>query len=467
MSGATQVLGRTEVHGPETVSVDRPETRPPLDFSSRIPELDGLRGAAIGMVVFVHYVWFAFLARPTPLLGTLFASTRPLWSAVDLFFILSGFLIGGNLLDARDSRNYFSTFYIRRFCRVLPVYFLFIGLAATAYRFLYRPIGSPVDVLFSGRLPWYAYLSFAQNLWMAKLNNVGPQILAITWAFAVEVQFYLIVPAIIRFVRRSALPYVFMAGIIAAPIFRLYLVHLSRSNLWATYVLLPSRMDPLFLGLLCAYWLREPRIWNRLVQSRDTLWILLAALFAGTVILNTKGTPFTLLWLAVGYGWTSAYYATVLILSLTKSQSFLSQVMRSRWLTGLGTISYGVYLFHAGVYGLCKWLLVRHGFQVAGWADFAVTIFALALTMTIGKVSWQYFERPIVRWSHTWHYAGRLDSDKTARDVRAAPALLEIPHSLIASETGKMRALALFPVRASLAKSEVTHPKVEYLSGRL
>jgi peptidoglycan/LPS O-acetylase OafA/YrhL len=399
---------------------------PPIDFTKRIPELDGLRGLAIGTVVFVHYVWFTFMAHPSPVLGTIFASTRPLWSAVDLFFVLSGFLIGGNLLDARDSTNYFSTFYIRRFCRVLPVYFLFLIATAAAYRFVYRPIGSPMDGFFAGRLPWYAYLTFGQNFWMAKLNDVGPPILAITWAFAVEVQFYMIVPSIIRFARRSALPYIFTAGVALAPIIRLFFAYHFRNNLWATYVLLPSRMDSLFLGLLCAYFVREPAFWKWLSKERATLWMACLALFAGTSVLNTNGIPFTLLWITVGYGWTSLFYSTVLLLSVTKSSETISIVLRSRWLTSLGTISYGIYLFHAGVYGLCVWLLARRGYQRTGWQDFAATLLVLAITFNLGKLSWQYFERPIVRWSHALQY-GQLSASKSrVSDTNPINAQLDV-----------------------------------------
>jgi peptidoglycan/LPS O-acetylase OafA/YrhL len=270
---------------------------------------------------------------------------------------------------------------------------------------VYRPIGAPLDWVFGGRLPWYSYLSFAQNFWMAKANQIGPPILSPTWAFAVELQFYFVVPAIIRFVRRSALPYVFIVGIVIAPLVRIFVVSRFRANLLATYVLLPCRMDALFLGLLCAYCLREPEVWSLLVKRRNTLWIVLFVLIAGMPALNSKGIPFTFLWISVGYDWMSLFFATVLILALMDSQSLLSRAMRCRWLTGLGTISYGIYLFHYGIYGLWMWLLRGHEKQeLLEWKDFGVTLFALAVSISFGKLSWRYFEKPIVRWSHNWQY---------------------------------------------------------------
>ncbi|MFN7140591.1 MAG: acyltransferase family protein, partial [Limisphaerales bacterium] len=90
---------------------------------SRIPELDGIRGIAILLVVLAHY--FVLPVGPgfaaANFLGTFFGLA---WSGVDLFFVLSGFLIGGILLDAKASNNFFKVFYTRRVCRIFPLYFL-------------------------------------------------------------------------------------------------------------------------------------------------------------------------------------------------------------------------------------------------------------------------------------------------------------------------------------------------------
>jgi len=383
-----------------------------------------MRGAAIAMVIFVHYMWWAMTPATSKLVLDIQATTRIFWSAVDLFFVLSGFLIGGNLLDARDSPNYFSTFYIRRFCRVLPIYFLFLAFAGLAYGLIYQPIGRPLDWVFGENMPWYSYVLFIQNFWVAKANNGGPPILSPTWAFAVEVQFYLVVPALIRYVRKSALPYIFVSGIVIAPIVRLYLVHLSLGNLGATYVLLPCRMDSLFMGLLCAYYLRQREVWNQLIKRRDRVWGVFFFLLAGMPILSTKGIPFTLLWTAAGYGWVSLFFATALILTVTKPDCRLSGGLRWRWLTGLGTISYGVYLFHFGIYGLCMGLISGHPLLLH-WKDFGVTLLALAISISIGNLSWTYIEKPIVRWSHSRIYGGMASKTAPAKDASAIWARLK------------------------------------------
>jgi len=405
MSGAAQVVGGIEQHRQDVAPVGKSQTRSPLNFSRRIPELDGFRGVAVSLALLFHYGRYAMVARPPALLGYLYTTTPLLWSGMEMFFVLSGFLIGGILLDARDSPRYFSTFYVRRLCRIMPVYFLFLGVVGIAYLLVYRPVGAPLDWVFAGKIPWYAYLTFTQNFWMAKQSNIGAVILLITWSLAVEEQFYLLLPVIVRFVRRSALPYVFMAGIALAPLVRLYIVHRwYLSGLLATYVLLPCRMDSLFLGALFAYLLRKPGAWAWLSKRHTEMWMVFFGLILVMPALNNAGIPFTLLWMAIGVGWMSLFFAIVLTLTLMDSENFISRILRVKWLARLGEIGLNVYLFHLAIYCFCMWLLTGHKWALASWKDFAVTLLALAVTLAFGRLSWRYFEKPIMRWGHTWQY---------------------------------------------------------------
>jgi peptidoglycan/LPS O-acetylase OafA/YrhL len=323
---------------------------------------------------------------------------------MELFFILSGFLITGILLDSCKSPNYFKTYYIRRACRILPVYFLFLGLVWLAFHFLYKPVGKPLDWVFTPTLPWFSYLSFAQNLWMSKLETFGPRITAITWSLAIEEQFYLSLPLLVYFARRSALPFVFGAGIVMAPIVRLFIVYHYPGHLIATYVLLPARMDSLCFGALCAYFVREPKAWDWMVKNRKTIWAVFFGLVVWMPLLSNQGIPITLLWLAVGVGWMSAFYVTVLILALTNPQCVFGRAMRLPLFASLGKIAYSVFLFHLGIYLLCMWALTGHEWIIESWKDFGVALLSLAITISFCKLLWRYFEKPIIRWSHAWKY---------------------------------------------------------------
>jgi len=404
MSGAIEILGHLDKAKDLRASVSPLETCSPPNFSRRIPEIDGFRGMAVALALFFHYVRYAITDRPPALLGYFYAATPLIWSGMEMFFVLSGFLIGGILLDARDSPKYFSTFYVRRLCRIVPAYFLFLSLAAIAFHFLYGAVGGPLDWAFAGRLPWYEYFSFGQNLWMTKANSPGPPVLAITWSIAVEEQFYLLLPLIIRFVRRSALPYAFAAGIVIAPIVRLLIVYRFRAHLFATYILLPCRMDALFLGALCAYYVREKEVWSWLVERRQTVLKILFALILFMPLLSNAAIPFTLSWMTVGAIWMSAFYAVVLVLALTNSGGRISRALRAKGWASLGEIGYSVYLFHMMFYSICIWLFTKHGWQMASWKDFGVTMIALSITLAYCKLSWLYFEKPIVRWGHAWKY---------------------------------------------------------------
>jgi peptidoglycan/LPS O-acetylase OafA/YrhL len=141
---------------------------------SRIAELDGLRGIAILSVVLMHYFY-----NPDPnLKGPIHQIQRIFalgWSGVDLFFVLSGFLIGGILMDQRRSPSYFKTFYLRRAFRILPVYYLWICLFIA-----FVLVGGPLlrAHTHSGQLPAlnfdiYQHFLFLQNLWEVNYTTLA------------------------------------------------------------------------------------------------------------------------------------------------------------------------------------------------------------------------------------------------------------------------------------------------------
>src|SRR5712692_8308881 len=129
--------------------------------TSRIPELDGLRGIAIGMVIIWHYFSTVVQTRPGSPLSYFEEATRITWSGVDLFFVLSGFLIGGILLDNREAPGYFKAFYARRVCRIFPLYYACLALFAVAW-LLALPLGrNPgLDWLLARPMPAWSYVTF-------------------------------------------------------------------------------------------------------------------------------------------------------------------------------------------------------------------------------------------------------------------------------------------------------------------
>ena len=195
-------------HADRPISVFEPELSesaelsdsPVIDSSTRIPALDGLRGIAILLVLLRHSV-FEFHPN-SKFFSHLLVAGRLSWSGVDLFFVLSGFLIGGILLDAIASPRYFKTFYVRRAYRILPLYAVVMALFSLRYVTSHGSAG-PLGSFSHSPIPWASYVTFTQNIWMAWLGTFGVGAVAATWSLAVEEQFYLTVPFIIRKIRRS------------------------------------------------------------------------------------------------------------------------------------------------------------------------------------------------------------------------------------------------------------------------
>src|ERR1700739_188454 len=194
-----------------------------LRFSGRIPELDGIRGAAIASLLLYPYFFLTFQFRPGSLPAYLQATGRLGWSGVDLFFVLSGFLIGGILLDARKSSNYFKVFYTRRFLRIVPIYAVCLAGAFGLISIMRLDATGKFAWMWTNQLPWTPYLVFLQNFWMAHRNTLGLFGLTVTWSLAVEEQFYLTLPLVIRILNPRQLIGALIVGILTAPILRIAL----------------------------------------------------------------------------------------------------------------------------------------------------------------------------------------------------------------------------------------------------
>src|SRR5574341_200494 len=228
---------------------------------SRIPELDGIRGIAILLVVVWHYVVVVSIPLQSPILRLLGTT----WSGVDLFFVLSGLLIGGILLDHRNATNYYQVFYIRRIHRIVPIYYVWLTLFMIFEPILIRdPILQP---LVTPSQPVWSYFTFTQNFIMAFLGW-GPQWLAVTWSLAVEEQFYLTLPLLIRVIPQKRLPLALCLLISLAFTIR-WISAATFGESLGIYVMMPARVDALLWGVLGAYLIWRPR-WVRFLQERTT-----------------------------------------------------------------------------------------------------------------------------------------------------------------------------------------------------
>jgi peptidoglycan/LPS O-acetylase OafA/YrhL len=322
-----------------------------------------VRGLAITLVVAFH--WF----------GLPFG-----WVGVDLFFILSGYLIGGILIDNRNSASYFSTFYARRALRILPLYLLFLVVTR---------------LLFGLSLPIWHYLTFTQNLAWERSGLLGAGATGLTWSLAVEEQFYLLLPVLVRTVTNQVLLRISVGLILVAPACRWLLVRDIGMN--APYVLLPGRMDTLFAGVLIACIVRHPEM-RRLVQRRLRLvQILSGGAFAGFITLGSVlgFTPVSL----------PMYLLGDLLVTLTFGFGLTAVVVvedsafRHKMLGAVGVGAYSIYLCHQS--------MLFGAVTVLG-AGCAALLAAIIGTIVLSLACWLLLERPLIRYARVrWRYEGR------------------------------------------------------------
>ena len=354
-------------------------------MSGRIPELDGVRGLAILLVISLHYISEIAEVR----WGFLF---RLAWSGVDLFFVLSGFLIGGILLDAKHSSKYYQTFYARRFFRIVPVYSLMlVGLV------IGMNAGSPNGPLwftriFYSKLPLWTYVLFVQNLAMTFVQSWGCLWMSPTWSLAVEEQFYLILPFCVRRLNVTAIWRLAIGMIVAAPILRVAL-KLAGLDSMACYVLLPCRADALSYGVLIALACRDQKRWEWLVANRRYLVSVFLVLGAGVVVWTFRDFPM-MEW--VGYAWMGAFYAALLTLLVVHPDGIPRMIFRNGLLVKVGTISYGLYLFHAGMLGVVHYVVLSGPPTIHDFRTLSVTVLALAVVFLLCGASWRFLEKPLI-----------------------------------------------------------------------
>jgi peptidoglycan/LPS O-acetylase OafA/YrhL len=352
----------------------------------RVPELDGLRGIAVVLVLAWHLLPPALAGSPDGVHAGVLSAIRFAWSGVDLFFVLSGFLIGGILLDERDSPRYFQTFYARRAYRILPLY----GMMLTAAALLSRPLHDPEHVwLFEPALPWWTYPTFTQNVAMAFAASFGGQWLGPTWSLAIEEQFYLVFPLAVWLTPRRFVPWMVVVVAGLAPLVRHALAWWFTHPEFAAYVLMPARADALMIGVLIALAVRHHQATPLLTRYRSQVYlaavVLAAAIGLMAVAHEALMTPLITAW---GYTVIAGFYGVALLLALPAGRDdAYRRALRAAPLRFTGRIAYALYLLHLPVLGLVAPFIANRLVSLAT---------SLALTFAMATASWYLFESRLI-----------------------------------------------------------------------
>ncbi len=360
---------------------------PPPAGSGRIAPLDGLRGLAILLVMGFHLVEVCGQWRGREWLSEgLRVLFRPGWSGVDLFFVLSGFLITGILLDSRDSPHYFRNFYARRTLRIFPLYYAFLAVMM----FLVAPASGEFDEM---RRTQAWYWSYAAN-WLYAIDNRWSGPATHLWSLAIEEQFYIFWPLLVYLLSRRRVLVLCACLILGAPCLRaLFLC--SGSRWLMAYAATPCRLDPLAVGALIAATIRCPggvqavRKWIAPMMAGS--FVCLAAILVWRRSLSEM-EPVTQV---AGFSALAIFYGSVLAsLVCWRPGNVLAAALSWRPLRFFGGISYALYLLHpmwACVFGSHAWLSVFGQSWPARLAAYALGSVAAAV------LSWHLFEKRILK----------------------------------------------------------------------
>ncbi len=349
---------------------------PPPASSPRITPLDGLRGLAIAMVLVWHYFMQMEPALPDwKFFETIWPVFLQMASGVDLFFVLSGLLIGGILLDQRASPDYFRVFYFRRTCRIFPLYYAVVLAGFCFYAGVQK----------------VPYLTFTQNLWGQIPQGNAPHMLGVTWSLALEEQFYLVMPLLILILPRRMLAGLMLGLLGAAPWLRTHATYYEA--MFATY----CRWDGLAWGVLLALALRSDDFKAAAQKHRALFaWVAGVVFLVAWVVPCLRIVafgPLKLTIMAAGYA-MATYYAMV--------GGWVARLFSWRPLVGLGRISYSLYLIHYPVLHL-----VFHNapaLRLASVGDVGRVLLALALSLMLASLSFRFIEQPLMRFGHRLKY---------------------------------------------------------------
>ena len=370
-----------------------------MQLPKHIPQLDVLRGIAVLEVMLYH------AADLTPSLH-LAPIVRLGYTGVDLFFVLSGFLITGILVRCKDQPNYFRNFYARRALRIWPIYYVLLF-----FTFIVLPLTVPSlkAAIFGLSRPWQSFPFFVQNLFTNGQSVFDT--VRVTWSLAIEEQFYLAWPIIVWLAPRRILKAWAFSALLVSPFVRWSVMYglIAPINIYTNTI---TRLDGLALGAILAIWIPES-------DTRVVKYCGLAA-------------PPAVLLIGAVSGWSNpGHWAFYTAVSLCFA-GMLCAAINLPWVSNLsslrytGKISYALYLVHVPVIQFAAWGRRSLPIQNTMVSDFVLLAGSISLSYGLAALSWRFFESKILEWKSRFEYsyeaspspAVRAASDADPSEVR-------------------------------------------------
>ena len=364
--------------------------------ASHIRELDGIRGLAI-LLVLIHHL-LILPEGPTISKGLNFIGSLG-WMGVDLFFVLSGFLISRILIAGREQPHYFRNFYVRRALRIFPVYYAYLAI----YYFVVIKFGI-LNLDASRRdeaslaLPWLLF--YGTNILIAIKGTFIVATLNHFWTLAVEEHFYLVWPWIVRKTKGENLLWACVGLVFFAVGLRSTLLMNNVSG-FTIHTLSLCRMDDFAIGAMGAILLGSGKIKALEKYLSIMFYSLLALLIAGFLILRTgeAGNPWVQ---SVGYSIIGLFFLTLILKVISApSSSSLRRFFGSSWMCQLGKYSYAIYILQVPIL-----VAIKRSFPTSNIGKLieepmmmAVAVSSLCLVLSIAGavISYHCFEKWFLR----------------------------------------------------------------------
>lgn len=351
----------------------------PTVIKRYIPQLDGVRGLAILLVISFHY--FGYM--PLFSFG---------WCGVDLFFVLSGYLITSRLIASQKEKNHLKKFYINRALRILPLYYLTLILFYAGFNFLVKKENFYLFDFYNYN--WAGFAFFFQNWTLIFYHGVKENFLDHFWSLAIEEQFYLVWPFFLYLFWQKRwfykMIFIIVVLIITTRTF-IYMHYPDWSEYRYYYYHTFCRMDAFLIGGCLLLFQKN----DKAKQFTPYYFIALLAIIAGIYFTGNASisNPFIS---TIGYTLIAITFAGLIYVASNDSSRLISTVFNYRWLKFTGKISYGLYIFH---WIILKALEVRLEKRLtkleyvnSQGAHLLSLFICLVITLGVSVISYFYFE---------------------------------------------------------------------------
>ncbi len=363
-----------------------------------IGNLDGIRGIAILLVMLLH---LAVFEKKNLLDEIVFSIASIGWIGVDLFFVLSGMLITGILLDTKSKPKYFRNFYIRRSLRIFPLYYSLLILTLYVLPLFPHPKHESFSRVYGSEI-WYCL--FLSNFSIAYQGRPVHGIMDVTWSLAIEEQFYLLWPLVVRYLNKSRLAALCLILIVVSLVSRILLLKADIAP-YSVYVLTPARLDGLCCGALTAILLRS-EMWNSSQLNQIAKYAMrISAMGLFPIVFLSRGLPWDgVIVQTIGITVLCIFFSGLTMRAYIESGSstYIDKLTAFNFFVRFGVLSYSLYLFHLPISSLLRDTLLKperfqdwFGSSLIG--QFIFYCLATVLSLIAAWLSFHLFEKHFLK----------------------------------------------------------------------